>query len=88
MANNNINAHCSICGAGYHICNSCSSQKSLRPWRTITDTVEHYKIFMAIRGYTLTKDRETAKQELENCDLSGWENFNPEIRAAIEEIMA
>lgn len=88
MSENNINAHCSICGKGYHICNSCLEQKSLKPWRTITDTIEHYKIYMAIHGYTLTKDKEAAKQELQSCDLSGLENFKPEIKAVIKEIMA
>jgi len=87
MAENNINAYCSVCGKGYHICNSCLEQKSLKPWRTITDTIEHYKIYMAIHGYTLSKNKEIAKQELQNCDLSGLENFNPEIKAVIKEIM-
>ena len=88
MAENNINAYCSICGEGYHICNSCLDQKSLKPWRTITDTIDHYKIYMAIHGYTLSKNKEIAKQELQKCDLSGLEKFKPEIRAVIKEIMA
>ncbi len=87
MAKNNINTYCSVCGKGYHICNSCLEQKSLKPWRTITDTIEHYKIYMAIHGYTLSQNKEIAKQELQNCDLSGLENFNPEIKAVIKEIM-
>lgn len=88
MIENNINANCAICGAGYHICNSCLEQKSLKPWRTITDTIEHYKIYMAIHGYTLSKNKEVGKQELQSCDLSGMENFKPEIKTAIQEIMA
>ncbi len=88
MAENNINAYCSVCGKGYHICNSCLEQKSLKPWRTITDTIAHYKIYMAIHGYTISKDKESAKKDLEKCDLSGLEGFNPEIKSAIKEIMA
>lgn len=88
MTDNTINAYCSICGHGYRICSACSEQKKFRPWRTVTDTIEHYKIYMAIHGYTITKDRETAKTELQNCDLSGLENFNPEIKAVIKEILA
>ncbi len=88
MEEYNKNAHCSICGHKYHICSSCPEQKKFRPWRTVTDTIEHYKIYMAIHGYTITKDRETAKTELQNCDLSGLENFNPEIKAVIKEILA
>jgi len=87
MADNNINAYCAICGAGYHICNSCLEQKTFKPWRTITDTIEHYKIYLAIHGYTISKDKEKAKAELQDCNLSGLDNFNPEIKAKIKEIM-
>lgn len=87
MADNNINAFCSICGTGYHICNSCLEQKTFKPWRTVTDSIEHYKIYLAIHEYTLSKNKEAAKQELQNCDLSGLENFNTEIKSIIKEIM-
>ncbi len=88
MTENNINAHCSICNKGYHICHSCTEQKSIKPWRSVTDTIEHYKIYMAIHGYTLSKNKVSAKKELKNCDLSGLESFNPEIKSVIKEIMA
>ena len=80
MGENNINAFCKICGQGYHVCNSCREQKTFYPWRSITDSVEHYKIFLAIHGYTLTKNLEIAKKELENCDLTGLENFDDVIQ--------
>lgn len=83
----NINAYCSICGQGYHICNSCKEQKTFRPWRTVTDSIEHYKIYLAIHGYTLSKNKEVAKNELENCDLSDLDEFKPEIRTIIKEIL-
>ena len=88
MGDKKINAHCDICGAGYHICNTCLQQKSFKSWRVVTDTVEHYKIYMAVHGYTLSQDKETAKRELEKCDLSGLEDFNPPIRAVIQEILS
>ncbi len=88
MSDKKINAHCDICGAGYHICNTCLQQKSFKSWRVVTDTVEHYKIYMAVHGYTLSQDKETAKRELEKCDLSGLEDFNPPIRAVIQEILS
>jgi len=88
MAENNINAYCSICGVGYTKCNSCSDQANLKPWKAVTDTVEHYKIFLALHGYTLSKNKENAKEELKRCDLSGLENFKPHIKSAIKEIMA
>lgn len=82
-----INAHCKICGKGYHVCASCLAQKSFKSWRTVTDTAGHYKIYLAIHGYTLSQDREKAQAALANCDLSGLDNFNPEIKSAIKEIM-
>lgn len=87
MDNNKINAYCSICGKGYHICNSCKEQKTFTPWRTVADSIEHYKIYLSIHGYSISKDKENAKNELENCDLSDLESFKPEVKAVIKEIM-
>ncbi len=87
MAENNINAYCAICNEGYYICNTCKNQNVFKPWRTVTDTVEHYKIYLAIHGYTVTKNKELAKEELQKCNLTGLESFNPEIKSVINEIM-
>lgn len=88
MTENNINAHCSICNRGYYLCQSCKNEKKFKPWRTVTDTIEHYKIYMAIHGYTVTQNKELAKAELRNCDLSDMESFKDEIKSVIKEIMA
>ena len=82
------NATCCVCGKRYHVCKSCLEQKTFKPWRTVTDTVEHYKIYLAIHSYTVSKKKERAKSELKQCDLSELESFLPEIKAAILEIMA
>ncbi len=87
MTENNINAYCSICGEGYHLCSTCQNTKSFKPWRTVTDTIAHYKIYMAIHGYTISKDKKEAKRQLETCDLSGLDNFKPEIKSVIKEIL-
>ena len=87
MSEQNINARCSICGEGYHLCKTCSDVKSFLPWRTVTDTVGHYLIYTAIHGYTISKDKTKAKSELEKCDLSELKKFNPEIQLVINEIM-
>ena len=62
MSEKNINAYCSICGNGYHVCRSCSEQKTFKPWRSIVDNIEHYKIYLALHEYTLSKNKEVAKK--------------------------
>ena len=83
-----LNATCDICGKKYHICSSCKEVKSFTPWRTVTDTMQHYIIFLALSEYTKTKDKEKAKEELSKCDLSELDTFNENIKTAIKEIMA
>lgn len=83
-----LNATCDICGKKYHVCNSCKEVKSFTPWRTVTDTMQHYLIFLALSEYTKTKDKEKAKEELSKCDLSELDTFNENIKTAIKEIMA
>ena len=83
-----LNATCDICGKKYHVCNSCKEVKSFTPWRTVTDTMQHYIIFLALSEYTKTKDKEKAKEELSKCDLSELDTFNENIKTVIKEIMA
>ena len=82
------NAICDICGKPYRVCNSCKEVKSFTPWRTVTDTMQHYLIFSALSEYTKTKDKEKAKEELSKCDLSELDTFNENIKTVIKEIMA
>lgn len=82
-----INAYCDICGCGYHICRSCQDITSFTPWRVITDTREHYKIFLVLSEYNQTKNKEIAKEALSTCDLSELESFNDNIKRTIKEIM-
>ena len=88
MSGKKINAYCAICGQGYHICQSCKEHKTFRSWRTVVDSMEHYKIFLAIHGYTVSKNLEEAKSELQNCDLSDLETFKPEIKSIIQKIVS
>lgn len=83
-----LNATCSICGKKYHVCLSCQQEKTFKPWRTVVDTVDHYKIYMAVHGYTITKDKEMAKKALSVCDLSELDSFADNIKKAINEILA
>lgn len=81
------NAVCDICGKPYHVCQTCKNITSFKPWRTVTDTLPHYMIYLAISDYTKTKDKSKAKEELSKCDLSELDNFRPEIKNVINEIM-
>ena len=83
-----LNATCEKSRKKYHVCNSCKEVKSFTPWRTVTDTMQHYFIFLALSEYTKTKDKEKAKEELSKCDLSELDTFNENIKTVIKEIMA
>lgn len=83
------NSECVICGKQYHYCGSCKEQNDLAPWRILTDTSEHYKVFQIIRGYNLgiyTKEETRAK--LSNVDLSDIESFKENIKSKIKSIIA
>lgn len=83
-----INAHCAICGAGYHVCQSCLETRQFKPWRTVTDTVRHYKIYSILHDYEIgSMDRHAARDALADCDLSDLDTYLPEIQAGIEEIL-
>lgn len=82
-----LNAICSICGKPYHVCRSCLEERTFKPWRTVTDSSDHYKIYAAIHKYTVTKNKERAKNDLSCCDLLELNNFIPEIKNVINEIM-
>lgn len=80
------NAFCSICGKPYHKCNSCSDSK-MKPWRSIVDTINHYKIYLIIADYTNKKiSKEKAKELLSACDISDYKTFVPEIKKVIGDI--
>ena len=81
------NATCAICGQPYKICRTCQEIKSFTPWRTITDTLQHYTLFLVLSEYSRTKDKTKAKDELSKCDLSEKELFKDSVKNMIDEIM-
>lgn len=83
-----LNAKCAICEKKYHLCKTCEDVKTFSPWRTVTDTIDCYKIFLVLSEYTKTKNKEQAKKELSTCNLKEKDVFAPHIKAAIDEIMA
>ena len=83
-----LNHQCAICGEQYHFCIDCGNAKSFTPWRTIVDTMEHYKIYMIIHDFVNKNiDKIEAKKLLAQCDLFELEKFVPEIKAVIIEVL-
>ena len=83
-----INATCSICGRGYHLCLSCKDNMNLHPWKIHTDTSEHYKIFQILRGFnTKIYTKEEAKLKLQKVDLSDLDSLRENIKNLIIDIM-
>lgn len=81
-----FNAICDICGKPYKICRSCQDIKSFQAWRTVTDTLPHYTIYLALVEYARTKDKDKARHELSLCDLSERDKFNENIKVILDEI--
>lgn len=81
-----LNATCAICGKKYHVCNACKDTKIFKPWRTITDTIECYKIYMIVHDYkNRTIRKNEARELLEKCNMPDY--IQPHIKNVIDEIM-
>lgn len=79
---------CIICGKQYKTCLSCQQEISLKPWRTITDEINCYKIFLVLSQYNngyIKKDE--AKKQLEKIRYNETELREP-VRETIKEIMS
>ncbi len=86
--NNSDMATCIICGKQYKTCLSCKDQDVIKPWRNITDSVEHYKIFLVISQYNngyIKKD--VAKKQLESIKYNK-NDLRISVQDKIEEIMS
>ncbi|MDE6530880.1 MAG: hypothetical protein K2K96_08910 [Lachnospiraceae bacterium] len=87
MANQET-ATCVVCGRQYRACLSCKNQINLKPWKSITDTMECYKIFLVItqynNGYT---SREEARKQLEAIPYNE-DILSESVRNKIKEIMS
>ena len=81
------NAVCDICGKEYYVCLSCSDAMRLHPYKSFTDTAEHYKVFQVVKGFltgVYTKDE--AKERFKNIDLKDMDSFKPHIKKIIKDI--
>ena len=83
-----INAYCTICGNGYHMCLSCKDKMKMSPWKMYTDSAEHYKIHQIIYGLsTKVYTEDEAMLKLKNVDLSDLETFKPNIKTIIKGLL-
>ena len=88
MDNKKHNSFCAICGKSYYYCNSCKDTAHLYPYKILTDTSEHYKVFMIIRGYNNgLYTKEETKEKLNNVDISDLETYKENIRDIIKDIL-
>ena len=82
------NAVCKICGKSYYACMSCADSVKTHPWKSFTDTAEHFKVFQVVKGLSTgvyTKDE--AKEKFKNIDLRDVEDFRPHIRDIIKNVL-
>lgn len=90
MMTQELNGICSVCGNKYHVCQICEQRKGQwESWKLITDTSEHYQIFVILRDYDskrITKGQ--AKELLSSYDLSQKETWNPSIKKILNKIFA
>ena len=83
-----INATCSICGNGYHLCLSCKDSMNLHPWKVHTDSASCYQVFQVVKGYsTGIYNKEEFKSKLKNIDLSNLENYRDHIKSLIKDVL-
>lgn len=88
MDNKKHNSFCAICGKSYYYCNSCKDTAHLYPYKILTDTPEHYKVFMIIRGYSNgLYTKEETKEKLNNVDISDLETYKENIKDIIKDII-
>lgn len=86
--NNSDLAVCTVCGKTYKTCLSCKNLDVTKPWRSITDTVDCYKIFLIISQYNngyITKDE--AKQQLGAISFNK-KDLKESVQNKITEIMS
>lgn len=87
MADKN-NAVCDICGKEYYVCLSCSDAMKLHPFKSFTDTAEHFKVFQAVKGLlTGVYTKEEFKSKLQNIDLSDLDSYKEHIKTLIKDAL-
>ena len=79
---------CIVCGKEYDACFNCNETKNLRPWRTVCDTVECYKIHVILSDYNNGyKTKEQAKEALSNIDYK-LDELKESVQKMIKDIVS
>lgn len=82
------NATCKICGKPYYVCMSCADAMKLHPFKSFTDTAEHFKVFQVVRGLsTGVYTEDEAKEKFKNINLEDIETFRPHIKDIIKNVL-
>lgn len=82
------NSKCVVCGKGYYLCMSCKDKIKLRPYRVLTDTSEHYKIFQIIKAYNEgIYNKKDAQKALSNIDVSDKDTYVESVRKTLDKIL-
>ncbi len=88
MNHNKDFATCAVCGKSYKPCLSCrAGQNRISYWRNIADSINCYKIFLAVSQYNngyLSKAQ--AREQLEAIPFDEKE-LRETVRVKIAEIM-
>ncbi len=83
-----LNASCPICGTRYHVCMDCHKTRTFTPWKSLTDSINCYKIFMILNDHAnKNSDSDNTKAKLQRCDLSHMASFEPGIQTMIRKIL-
>lgn len=82
------NSKCVVCGKDYYLCMSCKDKIKLRPYRVLTDTSEHYKIFQIIKAYNEgIYNKKDAQKALSNIDVSDKDTYIESVRKTLDKIL-
>lgn len=86
--NKNNNAKCVVCGKAYHLCMSCRDKIASTPWKVLTDTSEHYKVYQVVNGYRCgIYEKDVAKNALSNIDISDRNTYLDCVNKVLDEIL-
>lgn len=82
---------CIICGTRYHSCDTCERIRTYTPWRTICDSFEHYKVYLALRAFDEGFDtKEQTRSALESLGVKKgtYDDWSSKTKEKLDKIFA